>query len=171
MCLLKKCSIRLYMYQKFINFYIIWNLRAILIKQCRWRIWGPLSLNEVDVCTTLLSFYVWSHKINSDGLFWLADGPEPLKENDLRTATLIIEVFGEDLVSILIHYKNVGGKKGSVGRGGRGFMNLSVCKWTTMHNIIKIFFARTPGVLFLPMDMWAFIKLTLSPYFSITSKS
>lgn len=69
MCLLKKCSVRLYMYQKFINFYIIWNLRAILIKQSRWRIWGPLSLNEVDVCTTLLSFYVWSHKINSDGLF------------------------------------------------------------------------------------------------------
>lgn len=29
------------------------------------------------------------------------DGPEPLKENDLRTASLIIEVFGEDLVSLL----------------------------------------------------------------------
>lgn len=27
-----------------------------------------------------------------------SDGPEPLKENDLRTASLIIEVFGEDLV-------------------------------------------------------------------------
>ena len=31
----------------------------------------------------------------------LADGPEPLKENDLRTASLIIEVFGENLVSTL----------------------------------------------------------------------
>ncbi|XP_068681288.1 centrosomal protein of 104 kDa-like isoform X3 [Montipora foliosa] len=27
-----------------------------------------------------------------------SDGPEPFKENDLRTASLIIEVFGEDLV-------------------------------------------------------------------------
>ena len=35
-------------------------------------------------------------------IFWLTvDGPEPLKENDLRTASLIIEVFGEDLVSLL----------------------------------------------------------------------
>ena len=31
----------------------------------------------------------------------LTDGPEPLKENDLRTASLIIEVFGENLVSTL----------------------------------------------------------------------
>jgi len=29
----------------------------------------------------------------------LTDGPEPLKENDLRTAAFVIEVFGEDLVS------------------------------------------------------------------------
>ena len=27
------------------------------------------------------------------------DGPEPLKENDLRTAGFVIEIFGEDLVS------------------------------------------------------------------------
>ena len=29
----------------------------------------------------------------------LTDGPEPLKENDLRTAGFVIEIFGEDLVS------------------------------------------------------------------------
>ena len=32
-------------------------------------------------------------------LYLLTDGPEPLKENDLRTASFVIEVFGEELVS------------------------------------------------------------------------
>lgn len=36
--------------------------------------------------------------------YFLADGPEPLKENDLRTASLIIEVFGEDLVWFMVSF-------------------------------------------------------------------